>query len=315
MEGEVMVGIDVSKARLDVAVLPGEEVFSQEHDRRGIAALIERLKKIAPALVVLEASGGLETGLAAELVAAGLPAAVVNPRQVRDFARASGQLAKTDTLDARMLARFGERMRPQLRKLPDQQERALKALVVRRRQLVEMMVAEQNRLDRAPEVLHPQLRRHIEWLRKQVGSIDRDLDYELRNSSLWREKETLLRSVPGIGPVACSTLIAGLPELGTLSRRQIAASVGVAPLNRDSGTLRGRRMVWGGRSQIRTALYMGTLVAVRFNPALKSFYSRLRAAGKPPKSALIACMRKLLTVLNAILKNRKPWSRQCPNLT
>jgi len=171
--------------------------------------------------VVLEASGGLETGLAAELVAAGLPAAVVNPRQVRDFARASGQLAKTDTLDARMLARFGERMRPQLRKLPDQQERALKALVVRRRQLVEMMVAEQNRLDRAPEVLHPQLRRHIEWLRKQVGSIDRDLDYELRNSSLWREKETLLRSVPGIGPVVCSTLIAGLPELGTLSRRQI----------------------------------------------------------------------------------------------
>lgn len=315
MEGEVMVGIDVSKARLDVAVLPGEEIFREEHDSRGIAALIERLKKIAPALVVLEASGGLETGLVAELVAAGLPAAVVNPRQVRDFARATGQLAKTDKLDARTLARFGDRMRPQLRKLPDQQELALKALVVRRRQLVEMMVAEQNRLDRAPKVLHPQLRRHVDWLRKQIHSLDRDLDHELRNSPVWREKETLLRSVPGVGPVVCSTLIAGLPELGTLSRRQIAALVGVAPLNRDSGTLRGRRMVWGGRGQIRTALYMSTLVAVRFNPALKSFYLRLRAAGKPPKPALIACMRKLLTILNAILKNRKPWSPQCLNLT
>jgi transposase len=314
MEGEVVVGIDVSKVRLDVAWVPGEEVFGEEHSPRGIAALVERLTKLAPALIVLEASGGLETALVAELVAAELPAAVVNPRQVRDFARATGQLAKTDALDARVLARFGERIRPELRELPDEQERALKALVVRRRQLVEMMVAEQNRLDRAPKVLHRQMRNHINWLRKQVHSLDRDLDQKLRNSSVWRERETLLRSVPGVGPVLCSTLIAGLPELGTLSRRQIAALVGVAPINRDSGTLRGRRMIWGGRARVRTALYMSTVVAVRFNPVLKSFYLRLRTAGKPPKPALIACMRKLLTILNAMLKYSTPWSPQCLDL-
>jgi len=311
MEGEVVVGIDVSKATLDIALLPGEEVFSQEHSSPGVATLVERLKRVAPVLVVLEASGGLETALVAELAAAGLPVAVVNPRQVRDFARATGQLAKTDPLDARVLARFGERIRPELRELPDEQTRQLKALVVRRRQLVEMMVAEHNRLDRAPKVLHPQLRRHIDWLRKQVRTLDHDLDQQLRNSPVWREKEKLLRSVPGVGPVACSTLIAGLPELGSLPRRQIAALVGVAPLNRDSGIMRGRRMVWGGRAEVRTALYMSTVVAVRFNPVLKSFYLRLRAAGKSPKIALIACMRKLLVILNAIVKHRTPWSPLC----
>jgi transposase len=315
MESEVAVGIDVSKARLDVAIVPGEEVFVEEHSPRGVAALVERLNKLAPTLIVLEASGGLETPLVAELIGAGLPAAVVNPRQVRDFARATGQLAKTDSLDARMLARFGERIRPELRALPDEQERELKALVVRRRQLVEMIVAEQNRLGRAPRVLHRQLHRHVDWLRKQVRALDRDLDRQLRDSPVWREKGYLLRSVPGVGPVLCSTLIAGLPELGTLSRRQIAALVGVAPLNRDSGTLRGRRMVWGGRARVRTALYMSTVSAVRFNPILKSIYLRLRAAGKPPKLALIACMRKLLTILNAILKYRTPWSPKCLDLT
>jgi transposase len=315
MAGEVVVGIDVSKARLDVAVVPGEEAFSEEHTARGIAALLQRLKELAPVLVVLEASGGIETDLVSELIDEGLPVTVVNPRQVRDFARATGQLAKTDSLDARMLARFGERIRPELRKLPDAQERDLKALVVRRRQLVDMIVAEQNRLDRAPKVLHGQMRKHIEWLRKQVHALDHDLDQRLRESPIWREKGALLRSVPGVGPVLCSTLIAGLPELGSLSRRGVAALVGVAPLNRDSGTLRGRRMVWGGRADVRTALYMSTVVAVRFNPIIKSTYLRLRLAGKPPKLALTACMRKLLTILNAMLKHGTRWSAKCAELT
>lgn len=315
MEAERWVGIDVSKARLDVALGVGGELLWVANDARGIASLVARLVELAPELVVLEASGGLQTALVAELGAAQLPVVVVNPRQVRDFARATGQLAKTDALDARMLALFAERIRPQVRPLPGAQELELKALVARRRELVEMITAERNRLDRAPKLLHKEISAHIRWLEGRLKDRDRDLDRMLRSSPLWREREDLLRAVPGVGPVLCATLLADLPELGALSRHQIAKLVGVAPLNCDSGTMRGRRAVWGGRAQVRAALYMATLAAVRCNPALKAFYLRLRSAGKPAKVALTAAMRKLLTVLNAILKHRTPWSPQCPHIT
>jgi transposase len=314
MEVERWVGIDVSKARLDVALGVAGELLWVANDARGIASLVARLVELAPELVVLEASGGLQTALVAELGAAQLPVVVVNPRQVRDFARATGQLAKTDALDARMLALFAERIRPQVRPLPDEQELELKALVARRRELVEMITAERNRLDRAPKLLHKEISAHIRWLESRLKDRDRDLDRMLRSSPLWREREDLLRAVPGVGPVLCATLLADLPELGALSRHQIAKLVGVAPLNCDSGTMRGRRAVWGGRAQVRAALYMATLAAVRCNPALKTFYLRLRSAGKPAKVALTAAMRKLLTVLNAMLKHRTHWSPQCPHI-
>jgi len=311
MATAVWVGIDVSKARLDVALGAAGELLSVANETRAIAGLVARLVELAPALLVLEASGGLETALVAELGAAQLPVVVVNPRQVRDFARATGQLAKTDALDARMLALFAERIRPALRRLPSEQERELKALVARRRELVEMITAERNRLGRAPKLLRKEIAAHIRWLEGRLKERDRDLDRMLRSSPLWREREDLLRAVPGVGPVLCATLLADLPELGALSRREIAKLVGVAPLNRDSGTLRGRRTVWGGRARVRAALYMATLVAVRFNPVLKAFYLRLRGAGKPAKVALTAAMRKLLTILNAMLKQRSPWRPPC----
>jgi transposase len=314
MEAERWVGIDVSKARLDVALGVAGELLWVSNDARGIASLVARLVDLAPELVVLEASGGLQTALVAELGAAQLPVVVVNPRQVRDFDRATGQLAKTDALDARMLALFAARIRPQVRPLPSEQELELKALVARRRELVEMITAERNRLDRAPRLLHKEISAHIRWLEGRLKDRDRDLDRMLRSSPLWREREDLLRAVPGVGPVLCATLLADLPELGTLSRHQIAKLVGVAPLNCDSGTMRGRRAVWGGRAQVRAALYMATLAAVRCNPALKTFYLRLRSAGKPAKVALTAAMRKLLTVLNAMLKHRTHWSPQCPHI-
>ena len=238
----------------------------------------------------------LETALVAELGAAGLPVVVVNPRQVRDFARATGQLAKTDALDARMLALFDERIRPELRPLPTAQECELKALVACRRELVEMITAERNRLGRAPNVLRKEITAHIRWLEQRLTARDQDLDRMLRSSPLWRERENLLRAVPGVGPVLCATLLAELPELGRLGRREIAKLVGVAPLNRDSGTLRGKRTVWGGRGQVRAVLYMAALVAVQHNPVLKAFYQRLLQAGKPHKLALTAAMRKLLVI-------------------
>ena len=310
-KAEVFVGIDVSKARLDVALAPAGEMFGANNDTRGIAELVARLGKVAPELIVLEASGGLETVLVGELAAAQLRVAVVNPRQVRDFARANGQLAKTDALDARVLALFAERMKPQLRMLPDEQTRQLQALVTRRRELVEMLTAERNRLGSVPRELHREIRAHIRWLEARLKERDRDLDRMLRNSPLWREQEDLLRSVPGVGPVLCATLLAGLPELGRLNRREIAALVGVAPLNHDSGTLRGRRTVWGGRANLRAALYMGTLVGVRYNPVLRLLYRRLLERGKAKKVALVACMRKLITILNAMLKYRTRWNVIC----
>lgn len=302
------VGIDVSKAQLDVAVRPSGETWTEAHDEAGLSALVARLHALAPTLIVVEATGGLEVALAGALATATLPVAVVNPRQVRDFARATGTLAKTDRLDAQSLAQFAEAVRPEPRALPDAQAQELRALLQRRRQLVEMLTAEKNRFQAAADRIRPQIQAHIDWLQRQISQFDDDLRTLLRSSPLWREREDLLRSAPGVGPVLATTLVAALPELGTLTRQQIAALVGVAPLNRDSGTLRGHRTVWGGRAQVRTALYMSTLVAVRHNPVLAAFYQRLRAAGKAPKVALTACMRKLLTILNAMLKHRTRWA-------
>jgi transposase len=302
------VGIDVSKSQLDVAVRPRGETWTVAHDEAGLSALVARLRTLAPALIVVEATGGWEVALVGALAAALLPVAVVNPRQVRDFARSTGTLAKTDRLDAQSLAHFADALRPQPRPLPNAQAQELSALLQRRRQLVEMLTAEKNRLPLAARRIRPQLQAHIAWLQRQISQFDDDLRELVRSSPLWRDKEDLLRSAPGVGPVLATTLVAALPELGTLTRQQIAALVGVAPLNRDSGTLRGRRTVWGGRAQVRTVLYMSTLVAVRHNPVLAAFYQRLRAAGKAPKLALTACMRKLLTVLNAMLKHHTRWA-------
>ena len=302
------VGIDVSKHQLDVAVRPRGETWTVAHDEAGLSALVARLRALAPTLIVLEATGGLEVALAGALATATLPGAVVNPRQVRDFARSTGTLAKTDRLDAQLLAQFADTGRPEPRPLPDAQAQELTALLQRRRQLVEMLTAEKNRLALASRRIRPQLQAHIEWLHKQIAQFDDDLRQLVRASPLWREKDDLLRSAPGVGPGLSTTLLAALPELGRLTRHQIAALVGVAPLNRDSGTLRGRRTVWGGRAQVRAVLYMSTVVAVRHNPVLIAFYQRLRAAGKAPKLALTACMRKLLTILNAMLKHHSRWA-------
>ncbi|MGE0646056.1 MAG: IS110 family transposase [Nitrospira sp.] len=305
----IFVGIDVSKAQLDVALRPtGRFVIS--NDDAGIAQLVERLQATSPTLIILEATGGIELPLTGALAAAGLPVVVVNPRQIRDFAKALGQLAKTDALDAQVLAHFAEVVRPTPRPLPDAQTQELAALVTRRRQLIEMLTAEKNRVASARAVICKQLRAHITWLERALAQADTDLAEAIRQSPVWREKEELLRSVPGIGPVLTTTLLANLPELGTLTHKQIAALVGVAPLNRDSGTLRGKRTVWGGRAQVRAALYMAAIVAARFNPIIRIFYQRLCAAGKAKKVALVACMRKLLTIVNAMLKHRTPWCQR-----
>lgn len=310
------VGIDVSAAWLDVAVLAADGTVGlsrASNDAAGAQQLVENLRSVGPALVVLEASGDLEVLISAALGAADFPVVVVNPRQVKEFARALGRLAKTDRLDARVLAEFAARVQPPVRALADSESRELKALVERRRQLNEMIVAEKNRLTRASGAVKRDIQEHIEFLRRRLKDVDGDLARAIQASALWRAKDDLLKSVPGIGPVTASLLIAELPELGRLDRRQIASLVGVAPFNRDSGTLRGRRTVWGGRRRVRAALYMSTLVATRHNPLIKAFYSRLVAAGKPPKLALTACMRKLLTIVNAILRNETPW-RWSPSL-
>jgi transposase len=306
-QAESYVGIDVSKETLDVAVRPTGEQWRVSQTEEGLGPLVERLQGLSPALVVLEATGGLEVPVAAALGIAGLPVAVVNPRQVRDFARATGKLAKTDQLDAQVLALFAERVRPVPRPLPDPQTQELTALLARRRQMVAMLVTEQNRLGMALPTVRLGIREHIAWLEGKLGDLNDGMGKLLRESPLWREKEDLLRSVPGVGPVLTLTLLAELPELGTLGRRQVAALVGVAPLNRDSGALRGKRSIWGGRAKVRAALYMAALVAARFNPLVRAFYQKLLTAGKPKKVALTACMRKLLTILNAIMKHRTPW--------
>ena len=302
------VGIDVSQDQLEVHGRPTAESWRVAADDAGVAALLDRLRALGVTLIVLEATGGSETMAAVALAEAGLPLAIVTPRQIRDFARATGQLAQTDALDARIIAAFAEAVRPPVRPVPDEQARTLGELVARRRQLVEMLGAELNRR-RAPRqpALRKQLDRHVAWLQAAVTQLDQDLQRVIRSTPLWRETEDLLRSVPGVGNVTACTLIAELPELGLLNRRAIAALVGVAPFARDSGTLRGRRMIVGGRATVRRTLYMATLTAIRRNPVMTAFYSRLRGTGHPAKVAQTAAMRKLIVMLNAILRDRRPW--------
>lgn len=302
----VFVGIDVSKTQLDLALRPGGRC-SVSNDETGIAQLLAQVKAVHPTLVVLEATGGYEIPVTGALAAAQLPVVVVNPRQVRDFAKATGTLAKTDALDAQTLAHFAEVIRPAVRPLPDEHTQALAALVRRRRQLVDMLTAEKNRLRQASTRIRPNLKAHITWLEQAVQEADTHLAEAIQQSPIWREKDELLRSAPGVGPVLTTTLLATVPELGTLTHKQIAALVGVAPFSRDSGMFRGKRTIWGGRAQARAVLYMGAIVATRFNPVIRAFYHRLCQAGKAKKLALTACMRKLLVMLNAMLKHRRPW--------
>lgn len=303
----VFIGIDVSKTRLDIATIPEEEEWSVEYDPRGIKALVDRLIKMEPTLIVMESTGGMEFEVAAALGAQELPFVVVNPRQVRDFAKATGRLAKTDSLDAQVLARFAEAVRPKPKPLPDQESRKLKATLTRRKQLVEMLTAERNRLGIAIPDIRPDIEDHIKWIKDRLKDLDKELSEIIRSSSCWREKDDLLRSMPGVGKVLSLTLLANLPELGSLNRREIAALVGVAPLNRDSGFFKGKRFIWGGRTKVRAALYMGALSATKHNPAIREFYLRLRESGKTGKVAITACMRKILTILNAMVKRGRPW--------
>ncbi|WHZ25429.1 MAG: Mobile element protein [Nitrospira sp.] len=309
MAVSLYVGIDIAKAQLDVACRPTSARWTVPHTARGIGRLVRRLRRVQPTLVVLEATGGLELNVASELAAAALPVAVVNPRQVRHFAKATGQLAKTDALDAAVLAQFAEAVRPIARPLPDEATRRLEALVNRRRQLLTMLTAEQNRHTRASRDMQIEIHAHMEWLTQRVAELESTLGQQIRQSPIWREQDDVLQSVPGVGPVLSRTILADLPELGTLNRRAIAALVGVAPLNRDSGTWRGTRRIGGGRGPVRAVLYMAAVTAARCNPVIRAFYQRLRAAGKTVKVALTACMRKLLTILNAMIKHHTPW--QC----
>lgn len=309
--GQMLIGIDVAKAELVVAARPSGERWTVANDERGIRTLVERLKREIPELIVLEATGGYELLCVAALVAAALPVVVANPRQVRDFAKATGQLAKTDRIDADILALFAERVRPAVRVLPDAEAQELEALLARRRQLLEMLQAERNRLGqvfgRGKRPVKKSLKSHITFLERELRIADTDLGAMVRTSPAWRERDDLLQSVPGVGRVLSLTLLADLPELGRLSRREIAKLVGVAPLSRDSGTLRGRRFVQGGRASVRAMLYMGALVATKRNAVIRTFYQRLLAAGKPKKLALVACMRKLLTILNTMVRTQQHW--------
>ena len=307
---ECFVGIDVSKAMLDVAVLPGEETWQVKREEEAIVSLVAKLQGLAPNLIVLEATGGLEAPVTAALATAGLSVVVINPRQARDFAKATGALAKTDLLDARVLARFGETLKPAVRPLADEETRALEALLTRRRQIIDMLTMEKNRLHTAAKAVRRDITAHITWLTKRLKDVDGDLTAAIAASDFWRIKDDIIRSVPGAGKVLSVTLLASLPELGCLNRRQIAALVGVAPFNCDSGTRRGSRHIWGGRSAVRTALYMATISAIRCNPVITAFHRRLRAAGKKPKVAITACMRKLLTILNSMLRSNTPWHPQ-----
>ena len=302
------VGIDIAKAKLDIAVRPSGHQWVSAHDEAGIAELTTRLQALQPQLIVVEATGGREIALVATLGAAALPVAVVHPRQVRDFACAIGQLAKTDALDAAVLARFAEVVHPTPRPLPDAATQEVSALLARRRQLVGMLTAERQRLETALPAVRSHIQRHIAWLEEELAELERFLRERVQTSPLWREREDLVRSVPGIGPTTALTLLADLPELGRLDRKAIAALVGVAPLNCERGSWRGRRIVWGGRARVRTVLYMATLVATRHTPVIRDFYARLCAAGKPKKVALTACMHKLLLILNAMVRHGTPWS-------
>lgn len=302
----VVVGIDVSKATLDVFVLPLAQSARFANEPAGHDELLIWLEAFAPHLVVMEATGSYHIA-AAMLLQARFPVVVANPREVRDFAKACGVLAKSDGLDAKVLARFGQAIEPKPRTLPDEATQALAALVVRRRQLVDMRTAELNRLASVHQRLRKDIKKHIDWLNRRIKDLDKDIDQALRASPAWLEKAELLKSAVGIGPTTSASLVALLPELGQLNRRAISKLVGVCPFDRDSGKFRGQRSIWGGRASVRAALYMAVLSAVRYNADLKAYYESLKARGKKPKVALVACMRKLLTILNAMLRDRQPW--------
>lgn len=307
---ECFIGIDVAKASLDVAVQPEGKAWSCPNDEAEFKDLVKQLRPRKPTLIVLEATGGLEIPVVAALASAGLPVVVINPRQVRDFAKATGQLAKTDRIDARVLARFAKAVRPAIRPLKDAKTRELDALLTRRRQLTDMLTAEKNRLSSAPKPVRKDIKNHIAWLEKRLRDVNNGLNSAIKDSPIWREHDEILQSTPGVGPVLSVTLLAELPELGKLNRRQIAALAGVAPFNRDSGRFRGKRSIWGGRAEIRSVLYMSTLTAVRCNPVIRAFYQRLIGSGKKHKVAMTACMRKLLTILNIMIKNQTSWNSE-----
>ena len=309
IQEEAFVGIDVSKSTLDLWLDPAGESIHVAYDDAGIAAVCQRLNAMLPTLIVMEATGGLETRLATELAACGLPVAVINPRQARDFAKASGELAKTDRIDAAILCAFARAIRPTVRPLKDADVRALDDLVTRRRQLVGIRAQETLRLGSAGSpAMQKSLKTHIDWLNKQIAKLDDDLKKRLRTSAVWKAKDDLLRGIPGVGAITTVTMLAKCPELGRLNRREIAKLAGVAPLANDSGKHRGKRMIWGGRADVRSVLYMAAISAIRFNPVIKKFAKRLKTAGKPPKVIITACMRKLLTIMNSMIKNNSPWT-------
>jgi transposase len=306
-EEAVYIGVDIGKNTLDIAVSNLKETRQFQNDHKGITNAVSYISSLKPAKIVLEATGKYETPLAAQLQVNRLPVVIVNPRQVRDYARATGILAKTDRIDAQILALFGMQVKPEIRLLPDQKAREMSSLLARRRQIIEMLTAENNRLLQADISIRPGIEIHIKWLKEAISAINGDLDQQIQSNSSWLDKDNLLKSVPGVGKVVSTTLLIELPELGILNRRKIAALVGVAPLNRDSGTLRGKRTVWGGRAKLRAVLYMAALVGVRHNPVMAAFYERLLKAGKAKKVALVACMRKLLTILNAMIRSKTIW--------
>ncbi len=301
------VGIDLSKAHLDVALHPQTQQWKLSNDEAGLATLSQYLQQQKPSLIVLEATGGLERPVVKALVKVGFQVAVVNPRHVRHFAKAKGLLAKTDNLDAKVLAQYGESIKPEPRPLPDEQTQQLKDLLARRRQLVEMLKAEKNRKGRAHPTIIYQIQTHIDWLEQRLKNIEQKIEKLQKNNRIWHKKADVLQSVPGVGPVTCATILGDLPELGSLSHKQISALVGVAPFNRDSGRWKGQRVVWGGRKQVRSVLYMSTISAINCNEVIRQFYERLIATGKPYKVAVVACMRKLLVILNAMIKHLMPW--------
>jgi transposase len=304
---ELFIGIDVAKDVLDVGARPTGDAWQVTNDEVGIADLVKRLQALRPTLIVLEATGRLHVAAVGALAAAKLPVQAVNPRQVRDFGKATGKLAKTDAIDARVLAHFADAVRPEVRPLADTQTQALSMLIARRRQLVEMLTAERNRRAGVSSSIRAEIDEHVAWLTARLKQADRELVRLLRDTPIWRERDDLLEGVPGVGPVLTATLVADLPELGTLSHKQIAALVGIAPLNRDSGRMRGKRAIWGGRSAVRAVLYMAAGAATRCNPVIQTFYRRLVANGKLRKVALVACMHKLLTILNAMVRSNSPW--------
>ncbi len=309
---QVFAGVDVSKGTLDIAFRPDGKSMTVDNNDEGIKKLCKRFKKLSPELIVLEATGGLEVLAASILVSKGFSVAVVNPRQIRDFAKATGKLAKTDALDAEVIAHFAEVIKPEVRPLKDEAEQGLAELIARRTQVIQMLVAEKNRLCRTGgKRIRKELKEHIEWLERRLKKMDKDIESAIKESPVWMVKDDLLRSVPGVGKVLSMALLAKMPELGSLNSKQIAALAGVAPINRDSGKFRGSRRIWGGRADVRTALYMSTLTAVRCNPVIRDHYMQLKERGKKPKVALTACMRKLIVMLNAMMKNNEPWHYEC----